>query len=110
VLSLIYYNPPKGLINLIGFTTFLGLARVYFTTLPLEFFNLDLGFFAIGRRLARYLKEYLPPTVSLLGFLVDFVVSKLAVLLLSLSSRESLVFLGLSRSSRSLESLGSLRA
>jgi len=107
--SLIYSNPPKGLINLKGFATFLGLARIYFTTLPLEFFNPDLSFLAIGRRLAGYLKGYLPPIVSL-GFLVDSVVSKLVALSSSSLSRGSLVFLGLSRSSGSLESLGSLRA
>jgi len=107
--SLIYSNPPKGLINLKGFATFLGLARVCFITLPLEFFNPDLGFLAIGRRLAGCLKGYLPPTISL-GFLADSVVSELAASSSSSSSWGSSVFLGLSRSGGSSESLGSLRA
>ena len=81
--SLIYSNPPKGLINLKGFATFLGLARIYFITLSLEFFNLDLGFLAIGRYLVGYLKGYFP-------LILRYKLSKSIALSSSLSSLESI--------------------
>ena len=83
VLFLIYYNPPKGLINLKGFITFLGLARVYFITRPLEFFNLDLSFLAIGKYLAGYLKGYFP-------LILRYKLSKSIVLSSSLLSLDSI--------------------